>query len=400
MTRDGPRFDLEIRPDVFLGDDLMARISRMEVEATVDGADELQITAYPYDEDRKGWLFGPGEPLAAGSEVVVWVGYGTASWALQAFTISHRRGPTKAGEAPRLEIVGYSPESRMVAYEKPRSWKGPISDSYIVKEIADAYGFAHDATTIDETTMRLTGRTKPKGTDDWKFVRQLAYENGYGDPYVRWSPGARRYVFYWRQTSLRDQDEVATFRLVPESAPRSTLLEFDASYDLEHAPASVEVVGWDATKGEAVRIRVTYDQGDQKAVLYRGKAAAGTIDPRIRSGTQLQVATLKASGDAIGDRPEVLAVEGGASLRDAGEIEAWAKRYLQARNRGFMTADATTVGYEKAWIGQVHNFEGIQPEFAGPYEALTVRHQFKSGVYRCHWELRALIKEQPIREEG
>lgn len=399
MTRDGARFDLEIRPDVFMGEDLLARVEKMEVEATVDGADELRLTVAPWDADRKRWLFGPGEPLAAGSEVVAWVGYGSDLWALQAFRIEHRRAPLKAGSSPRLEIIGYSPEAKMAQNETPRSWTGPISDAQIVRELAELYGFAHDGDTIEDTPNRSTGRTKERGTTDWQFVRSLAYENGFGEPSVRWSPGARRYVFTWRQTNLRHQDEIATFRLDPEDRQRSTLLAFDGAYSLSGAPSAVEVVGWDAAKGEAVKIRVTVDQGGQQAVAYRGKAAA-SVDARIRSGSQLQVATLNASGEPLAERPEVLTLEGGVALRDAGAIEAWAKRYLATRNRGFLTADATTVGYERAWIGQVHRFLGLPPEFEGSYEANTVRHEFNRGAYRCRWDLRALIDELPIREEG
>lgn len=397
MIRDGARFEIEIRPGVFLAPELLARVVRFEIEATVDGADALQLVVHPWDEERRAWLFRAGEPLGPGSEVVAWVGYGRELVALQAFRVEHRRAPMRAGETPKLEITGYSAEARMVANETARSWSGPVSDAAIARELAEAHGLAWTPQTIPDTPTRDRGRVKEKGTTDWEFLRRLAYANGHGDPWVRWDPSSRRSVLYWRRTRLTDQEEIATFRLFPALASEaSTLLSFDASYSLQGAPSAVEVLGWDAVKDEPVRVRVTMDPSGQVSLLYKGPGAR-QVPQKIKSGTQLQVATLQESGD--GERPELLAVEGGP-LQDAEAIGSWARRYLETRNRGFTTAEAETVGYERAWIGQVHRFEGVPEEFAGAYEVTAVRHRIQGGAYRCSWDLRALIEEPQIREEG
>lgn len=397
MSLDGPRWELEIAPGQFLSPALKSMIGRVTVEATVDGADELQVEARSWDEVRARYLWQPGEPLGSGSAVVVWGGYGRSFAPLQRFVIPRRGTREDAGGASKKQIVGYSAEASLVAWEGSRVFGTDTTDGQIAAAIARDHGFYTDATTVDDTPARSHARVKKKGTSDWDFLRGLAFSNGLGSPWVRWDPVRGANVLYWRKTRLEDQAEMITFRLRRTDGLPSTLLKFSMDYSTADVPTAVEVSGWDPVRGEPMRVVVTIDSPGQSPGLYTGRPA-GPVSAAIKSGTQLQIANLSASGELIKDQREVVGLEGGAPRTEA-ELKAWAERWLETRNRAFVQGDAVTVGYELGWIGQLHRFEGVDPEFAGLYEAGKVTHTWEGGVYRTKWDLARVLEEQgPTKE--
>lgn len=387
---DGPRWELEVAQDRFLDGTLRARVSSIQLEATTDGADQLTIEASMWDDRARRYVFGPGEPLALGSEVVVWAGYGSDLHALQGFRIVSHEPRLVAGEAPTLRAIGYSAEHRLVAAERDRVFAGPIADSEIASRIAQAHGLG--LAQLDTTASREAGRVKAKGDSDWLFLRQLATANGFGSPFTSWNARTRRADLHFGVTDLRRQAELVTWRLRVDDAAASTLLSFSPETSIGDCPTAVEVTGYDPARGEAITVTVTIDQGAQSPVAYTGRPT-GPVDPRLRSGTQVQLAIFAGgSSTPDGEQREIVSLGEGAP-RTEEELVAWAKRWLATRNRAFMRARAETIGYHAAWPGKVHRFAGLPPEYEGLWEADAVSHKWDAGGWRCSWDLSRVLED-------
>ena len=159
-TNLAPYFRLLINGSTELTAGHYGLIQSVSVEASADGADELVIRALAKDPAGKAgsaWKFLGENVLAPGNLVTVEAGYldGDPGVVLQRFRLHAEAAQYPSSGPPEVEIRGYSPEAALGAYTRPRTWKGPIADSVIVKEIAEFHGLTVTAASLADTAERI-----------------------------------------------------------------------------------------------------------------------------------------------------------------------------------------------------------------------------------------------------
>lgn len=392
-----PRYEIELPDETFLSAERKKLLHGVEIKATVDGADELVMEATAWDGDARRYRFIDETILGQGTRVVVHAGYGDELAALQRFKLVREATHYVAGANPTVTIRGYSAEAELVDYTQARAFPGPISDSDIVKEIAASHGLTTTGLSIEPTEVRTNGRVKEKGQTDLKFLQQLAVANGFGPPIVRWDPDRRVDVLYWRGLDLALQGEIATFVHDPRGTDASTgsLRSFTPELSLAGVPTKVEVVGWDQEAQEAILVVLEITAAGQKSTVSTGAGNVEDIAEPVKSGAQLLVAVLEEGGAA--EKREVLVA---GSVQTTDDAVAWAQRWFETRQRAYMTARATMIGYHRLWVGQIHKIEGVAPKHEGHWEFLGVTHSFGDNGYTCGADLAYVLQEAAAPVQG
>ncbi len=394
--------------------EVRALISEVRVTSTTDGADHLVITAAAWDSIRRRFTLLDDAALAPGTLVVARGGYWPSLETFQRFRIMREEPNYPENGQPTVVIHGYSAEQRLVKYTAPRVFDGPIADSDIVVQLAEEHGLYYDDTTIDgtdpqggvysariveykrkkrkpgrkRTTRNVVeqGRTKANGTSDWQFLQQLAVANGFEPPKIRYDDEFDRDVLYFRQGSLHNQDEVATFRWRPAAGQVGTCLSFQAQLSLADVPTHVDVVGWDSKEQRAIKVSVTIDEGKQEPVV----TDLSELRPAALSGTQLLVSVLNASEAAAVDVRESVTVY---TVQTDDDAVRWAERWIATRNTAYMQARAKTIGFERLWANQIHKFLGLAPHNEGLWAIESVAHVFDGNGYHCELDLSRVLDE-------
>lgn len=393
-----PAWDLRVG-GVSLGERYRRLITRIRVEATLDGADELTIEASAWDEDANQPAILGETILGVGNQVVLYLGYGDNLHALQRFRLVREEARYTAGALPTVTIRGYSAAKVLVDQQKARSYTAPVADSDIATDLADGYGWAVPAQAIEATTTRQASRVKKQGTSDWEWLRQLAVANSFGPPLIRYEESLDNEVLYFRTTSLANQTEIATFVHHPVLAGADTdygtLLEFAPTLSLAQVPTHVEVVGWDPVKQVPVKVVMEITETGQESTVLTGQDV-GKLSKPPKSGSELQVKVLSEAGSES-EKREVLYA---GHVQTTDDAVSWASRWLRTRNQAFMVARAKTIGYELLWTGQIHRFEGLAPHHAGLWEVLQVTHEISSEGYTCDLDLARVLEEAATPTEG
>lgn len=380
-----PRFELELDTGERVSEDLKGFMSSVSVEATVDGADELKINVDAWDSIARRWRFSDSKVFGLGNRITVWAGYGRDLSCLQRFRLVRHEAQYPDGGGPRLIVRGYSAEARLVDYTDKRAYPLSTSDSSIAQALADFHGLSWTPLTIPSLAPRGAGRArvKSKGDTDWAFLQQLATANGYGSPYIRYDAQKHADVLYFRPTDLALQDSQARFHYMPGTggAASGTLISFNPSLSLSGVPTHVEVTGWDPKAQQPIRVIVSIDRGTQESTIIKGASVTGSeygFDPRITSGTQLQIVAL-----ADGQEPnkKLVAMISARVPGTVADLTSWAKRWITQRNAAFMQAHGKTVGWEGHWIAQIHRYDGLADEHSGLWETKRVTHSFDSSGY-------------------
>lgn len=397
-----PAFELLINGSTPLPSGYMALISGVTVDSTVDGADELVITAQAYNPTGKPgsrWAFVGESILAPGNLVIVRAGYvdGTGLVALQRFRLIGEDTSYSAGGAPTVKIRGYSAEARLGETTTARAWEGPIADSDIVAELAEEHGLTVDGDSLVATDTRDAGRIKPKGDSDLVFLRRLAVANGYGPPLVRYSEDLDADVLFFRPQTT-GESLTFTHDVVEAEADLASgnLLTFQANLDLHGVPTSVEVTGWDPVTQEPVVVIMAIADAGQDPMILTGDAAS-RAGYELKSGPEFQVRALSDSDDPRTEIVEAVAVP---TVTTVEEATAWATRWVKLRAMAFLTGSATILGNPKVWAGQVHTFQGLAPTHTGLWEVLGARHTFTASGYAVSMDLARVLEDSAEPEEA
>jgi len=395
-----PTWDLIVNGSKLVPDGIKALISTVEVDATVDGADELTIKGAAYDPTgtaAERWALVGSTILAPGNMVTVYGGYSDGDdlpTCLQRFRLVSLDVDYGEG-VPKVTIRGYSAEARLAEYTEARAWEGPVADSTIVQELADEHGITVDLETADE---RDEGRIKPRGTSDLAFLRQLATANGYGPPVVRYDEDADADVLAFKPQEV-DSSSAYTFTHDPTiaEADRSTgnLLRFRASLDLHGVPTKLVVGGFDPDTQEPVVVTVQVSDAGQDPVILTGEDAA---DYEIKGAGEFQARALADSDDPRSELTEALALP--STVVTVEDAVDYATRWAKLRWAAFQTGEATILGHPKVWIGQVHNFDGLAPIHVGLWEVLGARHTFTAQGYTTSLDVARVLEDQAEPEEA
>lgn len=397
-----PYWDLVVNGSARLSERHRSLIDRLEVLASVDGADELQVDATAWDSVDQVYRFLGETILAPGNYVIVYVGYeDTSPVPLQRFQLISEEA-TYEDEGVKVKIRGLSAALYLVDYTTARKFEIGLPDSEIVRQIAEDHGLLIWGSSLEDTPARSPdkGRVKPQGTSDWKFLQDLAKVNGFGPPYVRYDAASDQDVLYFRTSRLTDQGSRATFRYNPASEGNTgpaTCFRFNPVLRIAGIPTAVQVIGWDPDKQEPIAVVAEITAQGQKTTVQRGKEV-GKYPPAIKSGAQLQVAILDSSKAA--DKTAKIEAFSKFTLHTTDSCFEFAARWLDTRSRAFLTADSTVVGWEGLWIAQTHEWAGLAETHAGLWEVNECRHKIVPGPYVCEVQLGRVLQEAATPTEG
>ena len=384
-----PAWDLRVNGQA-IPEDVRAAIRSITAELTVDGADELTVDADAWDANAGRWVLVSETTMAPGNLVTLFTGYGRELQAVQRFRVVGHEASYPTDGAPTVRIRALSGEAWLVERTEPRVFEGPISDSQIAREIADASGLRTTPTSVDDLPARQGGRTKKKGTTDLEFLQELAAANDFGPPVVLYDADLDADVLYFRRTRIERASDVLELVYDPHQAGSADssgdLLSFSPELNLADTPTKVRVTGYDPESGEIVEVTIGIADTSREQVIYRGQPrdVEDFGDP-----LQLRVTVLQ-QGDGRGDAPaeEVVAV---GEIRDADGARAYARRWIADRRRAFMRARAEVLGDPRIRLGSVHRVSGVAPVHAGLWEVEAVTHQI-DDQYRCDLDLSRVLE--------
>lgn len=396
-----PRFEIRVNGRA-LPPEYAALIASVRVEATQDGADELEIDASAWDGVGQRFRILGEDVLMAGNSCVVWGGYGQNLEPLQRFRLLREEAQYPSGEMARVRIRGYSAVHRLAEAKAARAYEAGATDAQIAQAIAEEAGIGWTTDSIPPTAPLQGPRVKESGASDWDFLVGLAAANEYGPPLVRYDAATDRDILYFRPLSWRVQRERARFVRSPwlagTDAPAGTLLEFEASLSLAGVPTRVEVVGWDATAQAPIRVAVEIREDGQEPLITDLSGTIREVSDGIRSGSQLYVTVLNAGSDAPESaKAEVIPVY---AVRTTEDAVAWAMRWIRTRNQAFLVGRATTIGWPRLWTGQIHEFAGLAPHHNGLWYVESCAHVWDRGGYRCDLDLSRVLDESAAPEEA
>lgn len=395
-----PNWDLQLETGEYLSaTGYLSLVQSVTVDASIDGADELTITAVARDPTEGVYRFMGEAILAPGNTVVVLVGYGYNLVALQRFTIVAEDGNYPDGGVPTVTIRGYSAEHGLGQFTGERIFKGPAKASDVVKAIADEFGLAYDDDTIVATDDFDDGWVKPKGTSDLEFLQQLAVQADYGPPMVRYDADKGADVVYFRPTTVDPATQI-TLVYNPFDAgadlPSGTLRSFQPSIDLSGVPTKVQIVGWDAVKQEAVVVIMELtDEGQETQILTGSSASQAGYKIKSASGMVLQ--QLETGSDPAKEKGDSFHLP---QLTTTDQAVAFGRAWLTTRNRAAMTGRATVLGDQSLWIGQVHDFQGLAETHNGLWEVTGCRHVLDSSGYTVELDVARVLEDMPEPTEG
>lgn len=403
-TNLAPYFRLRINGSTELPAGYYALIQSLTVEASQDGADELVIRALARDPGGKpgsSYRFLGEQVLAPGNLVTVEAGYadGDPAVVLQRFRIHAEAADYPASGPPTVEIRGYSAAARLGEYTRARTWKGPIADSQIAQELAEAHGIAVTVDSLWPTDERKAGRVKAQGTSDLVFLQQLAVANGFGPPLIRYDAARDLDVLYFRPQQV---DRAAALSLVYDPAEAGgsmatgNLISFAPELDLHGVPTRVEITGWDPAAQAPIVVVMELGEAGQEPTVLTGEATAAA-GYKITSGSQMQARALTDAQDPEGARTEAVAIP---SVTTTEEAKAWATRWIKLRNAAFLVSRARTVGIPSLWTAQVHEVKGVASTHAGLWEVIRVSHQFSASGYGCDLDLARVLEDGAEPAEG
>jgi len=396
-----PTWDVVINGSIPLPEGVRALVQSLEVEASVDGSDELTIKALAYDPTGTvgaRWAIVGSTLLAPGNFLTVYAGYqdGAGLKCLQRFRVVSQEVDYQAGNVPTVTIRAYSSLSRLAEATDARAWEGPIADSTIVQELAEAHGLELDA---DPTEERTKGRVKPRGESDLLFIRKLAVAAGYGPPVVRWDDDRKVDVLTFKAQYV-DTSKALTFTLDPVEAgadlASGNLLSFRAALDLHGVPTHILVMGWDPAAQAPVVVTMAIGAEGQDPVILTGDQAKGY--GITKGGSAFQAKALADSDDPRDRKLETLALP--STVDTVEDAIRWATRWINLRNAAFLTGEATILGHPDVWTGQVHRFQGLAEIHVGLWELLTARHRFGPGGYTVSLDLGRVLEDQSEPEEA
>lgn len=396
-----PTWDLMINGSTLLPAGVKALVDSVTVDANVDGADELVITARAYNPTGTPgarWALVGSTLLAPGNLVIVYGGYldgADLPVALQRFRLVGEDVDYAAGDVPKVTIRGYSAAARLAEHTDGRAWEGPIADSAIVEEIAAEHGLTVD---VEATPARDQGRIKKRGVSDLAFLRQLAVANGYGPPIVRYDEAADADVLTFKAQAV-DTSAALTFTFDPVEAEADTasgnLIRFRASLDLHGVPTSIVVGGFDPVAQTPVVVTMQITSAGQDPVIMTGAKAASY---EIKGAGEFQAKALADSDDPRDELIESLSLP--STVVTVEDAVDWATRWIKLRAAAFLTGDATILGHPAVWVGQVHTFQGLAPTHAGLWEILGCRHVFNASGYTTSLELGRVLEDAAEPEEA
>lgn len=330
--------------------------------------------------------------FSEGNRIDLWMGYGGFQFFMGRASIVRwlprfpSDGPTtftiKAYDARHEMGLGNKFKSKKKGKAKRKTYYTNLPDHDIVKKIAAKYGYAcdadptssvkHSAATSATTNKAVfPTRVQPADTSDWEFLTKLAEINFY-DLGVYWDSAKRRNVvsFKKRQHAGTPQFEFTY------SSKDGSLLEAEPDFVVTEQATTVDVL--------------FFDRGS----TYAGKATASDTKPaeavRLSSAGVGRLAAQKSVG--IGARVrfsaygQVYEAHRNKPFQSKAEATAFAKGWLQERERDLLIVRGAVVGLPTLKPRQFHRLSGMSARTDGTYRFAHTRQIMSLGsLWRCEF---------------
>ena len=297
-----------------------------------------------------------------GNEVDIWMGWGPENVEYQGRVIIGKHLPHWGKDGTGfLEIHAYDASRKMMTEGSEGETFPGMSDSEIIRRIADKYSFGSDI----ESTDSVHNRFKKEGMSDFELVRGLANINNM-EFYVNYDRDIGQWIIHWHSALSQPQNKVYTFEY------GSSMLEISLEDTLMNAPVAIRVLSLNVLSGEFIQQEIEeLVVGEDPRFNSSGFSDSNEPTNELTSHTKLKL--------AIGEDQSIEIITDRLFSNDAAALR-FAKGWFQKRKDSFLIAEGTMIGVESLRPRQSHVLNGIGARYSGNYYFTTVRHQINANM--------------------
>lgn len=335
--------------------DLFLTIVSVEIELKIEAAGRFAFTvASAFDWEKREFLgmsrleeIDLLELFAFGAEVKVWIDYGKRDEAKPIITgIVTEIGTSFAeGGTPSLNVSGFDALHAMGFGADSRQWDDK-KPSDAVRDVAKVHSLPVKIDVEDKVEKRID-QTKQS---DFEFLGKMAK--------------LAKAVFYVRDGTLHFVKHSRDAGPIAELAWGKGLSNFAPTANLAKQITSVEVHGWDASKGKHVVGKA--GKGDEKAIEGGTESGAERV------------------GKALSKNP-VLSIS--APVHSQQEADERAKAILEKRGQDFVTGGGECIGLPVLLPDTNIEISGVGRAFEKKYYLTEVTHAVDGKGYRTRFKV-------------
>lgn len=383
--------------------DITDRIESVEVDFDIDKATEITLVCDDSDRAISGYkIFGEG------NIVHVYMGYGSDLDYVATGEVIRWVPQFPRSSAPTVTIKAYDASHKHMDRQGHRggsSIKNVRDSDVATHKIGTHMSFKTDVDQSDGTHTRW----QKKGVSDYHFVKRLALINGFYY-WVDYDPHNEVWVGHWRDKKKLRMEQEKMYSFIYNNNVAVSLLEFGIETTLRGQSTEVEVVGWNEKLKQPISAIVKEEESyelphkpgrgagerwevEQKKThpglkrILKKKIPANIFTDMDPTETGIPKATAMVF-TAFGQRLEVVSHKPFASKKAA---QAWAERYMRARQENFVIGDGVIVGTPDLRPRQIHLLGGLGSKYDGQWEFTQVKHKMAKGhPYEIRFQARRL----------
>lgn len=318
--------------------------------------------------DNPGNLWTDHRLWAHGNQLDIWIGWGPENVEYQGRVVIGKHLPSWSpnGDAV-LEVRAYDASRKLMTEGSNGESFPDLTDSEIVRNIADKYGFGSDI----ESTRVIHNRIKKQGMSDFELLRGLANINNM-EFYVDFDrDNTGEWIIHWHSALSKPQHRVYTFKY------GETLSELFLDDSLLDAPVKVRVLSWDTVAGEFIEQEIEeLVVGEDPRLNVNSFNNATEIQLELDSHTKLKL--------ALGDDKSIEVITD-RQIRSDADALAFANAWFRKRKDSFLIGTGITIGVELLRPRQSHTLSGIGNRYSGNYYFTTVKQVIDSSGFRSEF---------------
>jgi phage protein D len=341
-----PAFEVALN-GIGLTSDVVALIAGVEVTQESNGTDHCALTVLNLFPEFR---FTHKKPyFKLGDILTVKLGYVDALDPVFDGDLTVLQPSFSSGEPSTLSVEGHSRLHRLRLGTRTRTFQG-YTDKVIAETIAHEVGLTPEADQTKPEHPYVIQRNQ----SDYDFLLERARRIGFEVLVVG-------KTLYFRKPPDEGIRELKLSWAAGDAGGQLTVLHgFEATFDGTKPVTKVEVPGWDATTGKAI-----------KAVVEAGsKGVAPSTD----------------ASKAFGARREMVVT--GASVDSKEEATRIAQAYFDAQALRTLTATGTALGNPLIRPGKVVRIDGLGPLFSGDYLITRATHRLDHRGYETSFVVR------------
>lgn len=440
-TRIQPLFRIEVN-GTWIGDYYSSFIREIRVDMVSDGANQLIIRCDALDYERMEYVFIDDKILAPGNTAVVWMGYEDGLKCLGGFLLEGRT-PDYSTDGISYSVRGFDTIARMSDNNTPRGYRKGTSVIEVAQFLCAEYGLEFD---VEEGADIQLGMPiyKDKEDSDWDLLRGLAAVAGFEIPWTSWNPKKNKEVLHFRKGDLewqkKEYGDFYPFAFNIFDPKRGDVLRATPRFSTQGIPSAIEVVGFDPSVGEIVRIAAKYnDKSGAPEILWRGTVSDDKVDEPILFGVSYQLRILDSittPSDIEAETEKDALLRGGFTItpkisgsntnKKKKDTETTTKKlteslpdewsifpatrvdtlmdivreWFELRKNTFKLLEFEIVGDPNIWPNQIHEFEGLGMTDSHKYLFTQIEHVMaEGGGYSIRGQGRGVAETEESEKE-